>query len=123
MIKTVSEEEFQKLLDSIEKEKNARAEKMPDEKAALLQMFEAYQRLKELGWNDAIYCPKDGTMFSAITQGSTGIHECNYTGEWPKGSWWIYDGDVWPARPMLWRPRRDNDPKINLGLAMSCCGE
>lgn len=123
MLKVVSDEEFEKMLADIEKAKQARAEKMPDEKAALTQMFEAYTRLKEIGWKDAIYCPKDGSMFSSISAGSTGIHKCNYTGEWPTGSWWVYDGDVWPARPILWRPRKADDPKVDLGPAMGrgCC--
>ena len=120
MMKIVSEEELDRMLADIEKTKQKRAEKMPTEKAALEQMFEAYTRLKEMGWNDAIYCPKDGTMFSSISAGSTGIHKCNYTGEWPTGSWWVYDGDVWPSRPILWRPRKDDDPVVNLGLAMDC---
>jgi hypothetical protein len=77
MIKNVSKEEFNELLKKIDDAKNDRAEKMPDEKAALFVMFEAYQRLKELGWNDAIYSPKDGSMFSSIEAGSTGIHKCN----------------------------------------------
>jgi len=123
MLKIVSNEEFEKLLAKIEEEEQKRADKMPDEKAALAQMFEAYTRLKELGWNDAIYCPKDGTMFSSISAGSTGIHKCNYTGEWPKGSWWVYDGDIWPSRPILWRSRKDDDPNVDLGTAMDyrCC--
>ena len=118
MIKEVSEKEFERLLAEIESEKAFRAEKMPDERAAIRQLNEAVTRLKELGWNNAIYCPKDGSMFSVIEAESTGIHECNYQGEWPTGSWWIYDGDVWPSRPILWRQRKEDDPKINLGLAM-----
>jgi hypothetical protein len=84
----------------------ARAAKLPDEKACLEAMFEAYDRLRELGWRDAIYCPKDGTVFLSISAGSTGIHECYYQGEWPKGSWWSYDaGDIWPAHPILWKAK------------------
>lgn len=83
--------------------KASRAERMPDVKAALDAMHDAYTRLKELGWREASYCPKDGTHFQVIEPGSTGIHDANYTGEWPKGSWWVYDGDVWPSRPILFR--------------------
>lgn len=112
-MKTVSDEEFDGLLAGIEKAKADRAEKMPDEKAALRQMFEAHTRLVELGWKEAMYCPKDGSMFSAIEPGSVGIHKCSYSGEWPTGSWWVYDGDVWPSRPILWRPRAEGDPEVN----------
>jgi hypothetical protein len=64
-IQQVSSEEFDLLIAAIDEEKRKRAEKMPTEKEALAQMFEAYIRMKEMGWNDAIYCPKDGTMFDA----------------------------------------------------------
>lgn len=70
------------------------------------KMFEAYQALKRLGWNDIMYCPKDGTWFDAIEVGSTGIHNCCYEGEWPEGSWWVSDAnDLWPAMPVLFRKR------------------
>lgn len=118
MFEQVTEDKLNEMLAEIDEQKASRAIKMPDEKAALLQMFEAHQRLQELGWKNAVYCPKDGSMFSAIEAGSTGIHQCNYTGEWPKGSWWLYDGDMWPSRPILWRPRKEDDPKIDLGPVM-----
>lgn len=40
-----------------------RAERMPDERSAINAMFDAWLRLKELGWREAKYCPKDGTSF------------------------------------------------------------
>ncbi len=81
-----------------------RAADMPDETAALRSLFEAYQRLNELGWRDAIYCPKDGTLFKAIEAGSTGVHDCHYSGKWPEGHWWILaEGDAWPSRPILFK--------------------
>ena len=124
MLKIVSEQELERLFEEIDEKKQARAEKMPDEKAALKQMFEAHLRLKELGWNESIYCPKDGSVFSAIEAGSTGVHKCKYDGEWPTGSWWILDGDMWPSRPILWRPRKDGDPDIDHGTAMDyCCAD
>lgn len=92
------------LMAAIDEAAKRRAELMPDEKAAIRMMFEAYLRLKELGWNDAIYCPKDGSEFDAIEPGSTGIHRSHYSGEWPKGAWWTAaDGDLWPSRPVLYR--------------------
>lgn len=101
----VSKEEFEALEREIDREKARRARRMPTEQAALNIMFETYTRLKELGWRDAIYCPKDGNWFDSISAGSTGIHLCQYQGEWPKGSWWVSDGgDLWPAHPILWRP-------------------
>ena len=99
-----SETEFDRLLSSIKNKKLARADYMPDDSAALNVMFEAWQRLKELGWREAMYCPKDGTEFEVIEAGSTGIHSCHYSGEWPKGCYLVHsDGDLWPSTPILFR--------------------
>jgi hypothetical protein len=92
------------LLDDIDKAQAKRSEDMPTDKDALLRMFECVQRLKELGWNDAIYCPKDGTIFDAIESGSSGIHKAHYDGKWPEGNWWVHsEGDLWPSRPILFK--------------------
>jgi hypothetical protein len=110
--------EAEAMIASAEAARDKREATMPTEAAAISQMFQAYQRLRELGWREAIYCPKDGTEFSVIEPGSTGIHRCTYSGDWPNGSWWIHDGDTWPARPCLWRPRKNDDPTVDHGL---CC--
>ncbi len=92
----------------IERAKKARADKYPDTAAAIKGMFEAYQRLTDLGWQDAIYCPKDGTLFDSISAGSTGIGNTMYRGEWPDGKYWGFEaGDVWPAHPILFKPIKD----------------
>lgn len=78
---------------------------MPDERSAIRMMMDAHTRLTDMGWKDAVYCPKDGTVFEVIEPGSIGIFKCQYEGEWPKGTWWILgDGDMFPARPVLFRP-------------------
>lgn len=92
---------FVRLLDAQEAD---RAKRMPDEQAALNVLFGAWLRLKELGWQDAEYCPKDGSEFKVIEAGSTGFHDCVYLGEWPTGGWWVHDGDTYPSRPILWKP-------------------
>ena len=75
------------------------------EKAILEKMVDAFHGLKSLGWKEACYCPKDGSTFLVIEAGSSGTHKCHYTGEWPTGSWWIEaSGDLWPSRPILWKP-------------------
>jgi len=92
------------LWQSAEVAREKRAVDMPTERDAIATMFSAYQRLKELDWNDAMYCPKDGSMFDVIEAGSSGIHTCRYEGEWPTGNWWIEEaGDLWPSRPILYR--------------------
>lgn len=101
----LSAEQCRALIEMTDAEQAKRAADMPDEQTALRVMFSAFQRLRELGWREAIYCPKDGTTFDAIEAGSTGIHRCHYSGEWPKGGWWITaHGDQWPSRPILFRP-------------------
>ena len=99
--------EADELWDHLEYAKARRTQLIPDETAALIVLMEAYKRLIDLGWSDAIYCPKDGSTFQVIEAGSTGIHDCHYDGEWPKGSWWVSDGgDLWPSRPILFRHAR-----------------
>lgn len=97
-----------------------RAADMPDERAAIDAMFEAFQRLKELGWREARYCPKDGSSFDVIEPGSTGIHRGHYEGTWPTGSWWLEDGgDLWPSRPILFRldPEAEAERKAKMADA------
>jgi len=78
---------------------------MPTDQDAINLMNAAYNRLKRLGWKEAVYCPKDGSSFEAIEPGSTGIHQTHYDGEWPNGHWWVAaGGDLWPSRPCLYRP-------------------
>jgi hypothetical protein len=79
------------LWDAAERAKKARAEKMPDEQAAINAMFEAWLRLKEIGWREPMYCPKDGTRFRIIELGSTGFFEGAYRGKWPDGTWDSWD--------------------------------
>lgn len=87
-----------------EAEDARRKAQMPTEDDARNALFDAWLRLKDFGWREAVYCPKDGSVFDVIECGSTGVHKCHYEGEWPKGSWWIHDeGDLWPSRPTLYR--------------------
>ena len=103
-------QELNRLVAEAEADAASRAKRMPTERDAIAAMFDAYLRLKELGWNDAIYCPKDGTPFLSIEAGSTGIHPTHYSGTWPKGSWWVSEaGDLWPSRPILFKPKEAND--------------
>lgn len=100
----LSEEQASALWERLERRQAERAAKLPDEQAALGAMFEAYDRLRELGWRDIIYCPKDGSSFDVIEPGSTGIFRCHYVGEWPDGQWYAEDGgDLWPSSPILFR--------------------
>lgn len=86
------------LWNAAERRQEERALRMPDEKSAIESLFEAWQRLKELGWSEPQYCPKDGSNFKVIELGSTGIFDCNYHGEWPNGMYMVSDDrDVYPT--------------------------
>ena len=90
--------------------KAKRAEDMPTEQDAINRMFSAFQRLKELGWTEPQYAPK-GVPCEVIEAGSTGIHSAEYWGEWPSGSWNIYEaGDIWPSNPVLARKASPTSP-------------
>lgn len=102
--------EADEMLEQIAREEANRRELMPDEDSAIKMFFRSYIRLKELGWREAIYCPKDGSEFEVIEPGSTGIHRCVYRGEWPSGGYWIVsDGDMSPSRPALFRRCRPTE--------------
>ena len=100
----IHKDEADTLWASIEAHRAERAVRLPDERTAILAMFDAYGRLRELGWREACYCPKDGTPFDVIEPGSTGIHPCFYSGEWPTGYFMVGEGiDCGPSSPILFR--------------------
>lgn len=102
---TVTGDEWDAQTGAFSRVDAARAALMPTEQDAINMMWQAVQRLKQLGWKEAIYCPKDGSEFDAIEPGSTGIHKTHYSGEWPTGGWMVADGgDLWPSHPYLYRP-------------------
>ena len=76
---------------SVEAAKADRERRMPDEQSAINALHDAWTRLKELGWQEPMYCPKDGSKFKIIELGSTGIFEGAYSGKWPNGSWDSWD--------------------------------
>ncbi len=75
--------------------------------APLDALWEAYNKLRTLGWQDMMYAPRDGTPIEVVEIGSTGIHQA---------VWVSFDCDrlnicgsffvdcEWPSRPLLWRP-------------------
>ena len=100
------ESEAAALMAQVEAEEKRRAEAMPDERAAIREMFDAWMRLRDFGWREPMYCPKDGTTFLALEAGSTGVFDCNYYGEWPNGHWMIHDEhDSYPSRPVMFKPK------------------
>jgi len=97
----------------VEKEKAERAAKWPSEQDAINTIQQCYHRLRELGWNDPRYCPKNGDPLDLIEAGSSGIHRGHYMGEWPDGGWWVHDGgDLWPSHPFLARTALQETAKM-----------
>ena len=75
----------------------------------LIRLFEAWQALKLLGWQEPRYFkwPPDGTEFELIELGSTGIHRA-VTWSGKRDCVWV-DRD-WPSHPFLVREvRRSSD--------------
>lgn len=104
----------EQLFKEIERKQAERAASMPKEIDALSVILSGVERLRELGWNDIVYCPKDGSMFLAVEAGSCGIFDCHYEGEWPNGHWWIFDaGDSWPSRPLMWKKKPETNESVD----------
>ena len=76
----LTESEAQKMLDACEAARAKREADMPTEQDAVNAMWEAWYRLKELGWKDAQYRPADGTEIDVIEIGSSGIHRQTHPG-------------------------------------------
>jgi hypothetical protein len=104
---------FKAAHDALNKARERRNDLMPDEQAALSVLYMAWERLKDFGWNDPVYCPKDGTEFDVIELGSTGVFSAKYVGEWPDGMWYLMDDrDVYPTarQPSMFRLRKVRVP-------------
>lgn len=89
-------------------DKKAKDWREAGEKKLLRQMLDAREGLKSLGWRDGQYAPKDGTRFLSIEAGSTGVFPCYWMTNKHMaegGGFWIEaHGDLWPAKPTLWKP-------------------
>lgn len=102
--------EGEALWESVEKARTERAEKYPTEQECLRAMFDACQRLEELGWKKAEYAPADGEIRQTISLHSTGIHEayCEKRSSpalFPERWWWHpSEGDLWPHDPIYYKP-------------------
>ena len=73
---------------------------------AIEKLNEAFVELQNLGWQQIMYAPQDGTEIEVIELGSIGIHVARHL----KPGFWVADaGDLWPSRPILWRPLKKKD--------------
>ena len=101
-----------RILAEVEDRRRSIAEEMPTEQDAIETMYRAYSRLRDLGWRDGFYMPKDGTPVIVIQIGSTGTFECRYSGKWADGYFNLYDGgDVYPSRsvPPLFKANHSDE--------------
>lgn len=99
-VRHLTAEQWDAMIADIEAGKRHRAEMMPTEQDAILVMFKAWERLKELGWREAVYAPRDGRALEFIEAGSTGIHP----GHRDEKYTWLHEaGDLWPSHPILFR--------------------
>lgn len=96
------------IMESVHKADEKRKADYPDERAAINAIFQAYERLRELGWREAMYMPPDGSVHQALEMGSTGIHRCYCTyrkqGDQLSGRWyWTPDDGICPMSPYLFK--------------------
>lgn len=84
------------ILREADAQQQARAEQFPDEQSVIRMMVQCRLRLEELGWRSALYAPRDGSHFLAITPGYAGPSECTWLGS----GFFVADGnDWWPTTP------------------------
>lgn len=101
--------DFDSALASIEASRQRRAQLMPTEQDAVHMMWQAYQRLGELGWRNTVHCPRDGVTRLFIEVGSTGIHEghCDdaAAGRSRPTVWLHSHNDWWPSQPVMFKEK------------------
>lgn len=85
----LTSDQAKSMWEQCEKADRDRAEKYHDSAACLDAMLSAECRLKQLGWRNGRYCPRDGNAFAVCQVGSTGM--------W-KG-FWSEDSDPRPFSP------------------------
>lgn len=102
----LTKEEADALWKAAEAAEAKSAEDMPGTSDAIQAMQRGRSRLRDLGWREAQYCPKDRTPFAVIEYGSTGIFEAWYEGDWPDGRIYCCDYSTHP-HGMLFKPLAD----------------
>lgn len=71
-------------------------------------VFSAYDALRNKGWQEVTYAPKD-TQLWLIEAGSTGFHSGYRDAD---GSFWVVDRmDTWPSYPILFKLQEKTEGK------------
>lgn len=92
------------IMAAVDAAKAKRAADMPTEEDAVRVMWDAWYRLKELGWRETCYAPTNERV-RLIEPGSSGIHIGSRHEPWPSKTWWIEShGDLWPSNCCLFKP-------------------
>jgi hypothetical protein len=99
----ISEQDARAMMAQVEANEARKAAAMPTTKEAVSALFDAYDRLRQLGWSEGSYCPKDGSPFAAIQRGSTGIFTGFFDGEWPYDFAHIENAGTHP-HGFMWKP-------------------
>lgn len=68
-------EQAKAMWEECERKDAERAKTYPDSLSCLRAMSSAEERLKQLGWRNGRYCPRDGSTFATCQVGSTGMWE------------------------------------------------
>lgn len=97
------ESEAAELMARVEAKTKQRAELMPTEQDAARMLFQAWYRLKELGWRETMYGPTNEPVL-VVEPGSSGLHKAIRNEKWPEKTWWSCDSDMYPMNPCLFRP-------------------
>jgi hypothetical protein len=96
----LSADEAKALWDAAERAQKERAERLPDVQSCLSSFLSAKDRMRELGWRESVYCPRDGSTFAVCQIGSTGIWSAFFSDPY------ISYGDCVesPSRSMFFKP-------------------
>lgn len=111
----LTKKEADELLERVSETKRRRAATYPTTEHCIRAIFDACQRLEELGWKRAEYAFPDRKEKFTISLGSTGIHKayCEARTSPPisNGNWWWHrsEGDLWPHDPIYYRDSQ-SDP-------------
>ena len=80
-----------------------RAEHLPTTDHCTVALLQVMERLRELGWRDAVEHAPKNRSFDAIVLGGSGVHRCMWLGG-KTGGYFIEEAhDWWPARIVVWK--------------------
>lgn len=81
----ITPEQAKAMWEDCERADAERQKQFPDTLSCLQAMSSAAERLRQLGWRNGRYCPRDGTSFAVCQVGSTGMWKGLWTNDSGKG--------------------------------------